>query len=79
MFVVIVLVLLGILLVRNVRIVPQAYCYVIERLGVYHTTWNAGLHLKIPFIDRMGRLKEIYHFVQQRKKQCKIEFYTRCA
>lgn len=40
MFVVIVLVLLGILLVRNVRIVPQAYCYVIERLGVYHTTWN---------------------------------------
>ena len=54
MFVVIVLVLLGILLVRNVRIVPQAYCYVIERLGVYHTTWNAGLHLKIPFIDRIA-------------------------
>ena len=29
--------------------------------------------------NRRGRLKEIHHFVQQRKKQCKIEFYTRCA
>lgn len=42
------------LILANVRIVPQAYAYVIERFGVYHTTWNSGLHLKIPFIDRVA-------------------------
>lgn len=42
------------LLLANVRIVPQAYAYVIERLGVYKTTWNSGVHIKIPFIDRIA-------------------------
>ena len=38
--------------IANIRIVPQAYVVVIERLGSYFTTWGNGLHLKIPFIDR---------------------------
>ncbi len=38
--------------IANIRIVPQAYAVVIERLGSYFTTWGNGLHLKIPFIDR---------------------------
>ena len=45
----------------NVRIVPQAKSYVIERLGAYHQTWQVGLHFKIPLIDkiaRKGSLKE---------------------
>ena len=42
------------LIVANVRIVPQAYAFVIERLGVYHATWNSGLHIKLPFIDRIA-------------------------
>lgn len=37
----------------NVFIVPQAYLYVIERLGKYYKTTDAGLHIKIPFIDRI--------------------------
>jgi regulator of protease activity HflC (stomatin/prohibitin superfamily) len=37
----------------NVFIVPQAYLYVIERLGKYYKTSDAGLHIKIPFIDRI--------------------------
>ncbi|MCR5134316.1 MAG: SPFH/Band 7/PHB domain protein [Clostridiales bacterium] len=41
------------LIVTNIRIVPQEYAFVIERLGKYRTTWQAGLHLKIPFIDRV--------------------------
>lgn len=53
MILLILVILVCVLLVRNVRVVPQAHCYVIERLGVYHGTWNAGLHLKIPFIDRI--------------------------
>lgn len=44
-----------ILLILILRIVPQANAYVIERLGKYHTTWEAGLHGKIPFIDKVSR------------------------
>ena len=43
------------LVVANIRIVPQAEAYVIERLGKYKATWNAGLHLKVPFIERVAR------------------------
>lgn len=42
-----------IVIIRCIRIVPQAHAYVVERLGQYKTTWNAGLHIKIPFIDRI--------------------------
>ena len=44
-----------IVVIANLRIVPQATEYVIERLGRYLTTWEAGLHLKIPFIDRISK------------------------
>ncbi|OEH86871.1 peptidase [Desulfuribacillus stibiiarsenatis] len=40
--------------VSNVRIVPQAKSYVIERLGGYHSTWGVGIHIKIPLIDRIA-------------------------
>lgn len=43
------------LLIANIAIVPQARAYVIERLGTYSATWDAGLHIKIPFIDRIAR------------------------
>lgn len=39
----------------NIRIVPQANAYVIERLGAYSKTWTTGLHLKVPFIERVAR------------------------
>lgn len=44
-----------IVIVKNIKIVPQAHAYVIERLGTYQTTWNTGLHLKVPFIDRIAK------------------------
>ncbi len=59
---IVLLVLAGILIIPNIKIVPQAKAYVIERLGSYYQTWSNGLHLKIPFIDRvssMVTLKEI--------------------
>lgn len=43
------------IIVANVRIVPQANAYVVERLGAYHTTWDTGLHVKIPIIDRVAK------------------------
>ena len=54
----IIFILLGIvigLLVTNIRIVPQARAYVVERLGAYHGTWQVGLHFKIPVIDKIAR------------------------
>ena len=43
------------LVISNIRIVPQANAYVIERLGAYNNTWQVGLHIKMPFIDRVAR------------------------
>lgn len=54
---VVVLVLLAvavIILISNIRIVPQATAQVIERLGSYKTTWHTGIHFKIPFIERVA-------------------------
>lgn len=50
-----ILVLIIILIIPNIKIVPQAKAYVIERLGSYHITWQNGLHVKIPFVDRIAR------------------------
>ena len=43
------------LLVSNIRIVPQARAYVVERLGAYYGTWQVGLHFKVPLIDKISR------------------------
>ena len=56
------LVIALIIIIPNIKIVPQAKAYVIERLGSYHETWHNGLHIKVPFIDRISNkvtLKEI--------------------
>lgn len=50
------------LIVSNIRIVPQARAYVVERLGAYKATWQVGLHFKIPVIDKISKkvsLKEM--------------------
>ena len=53
----VILVILALLLiVRNIRVVQQANAYVIERLGAYSTTWSVGLHIKIPFIERVAKV-----------------------
>ena len=48
-------VLVLITIIRNIKIVPQAHAFVIERLGAYYKTWGTGLHMKIPFIDRVSK------------------------
>lgn len=49
------IVLILILLIANIRIVPEAHAMVIERLGAYQATWGTGLHIKFPFIDRVSK------------------------
>ena len=58
----IILILVVFIVIPNIKIVPQAKVYVIERLGSYYKTWHNGLQLKIPFIDRVANvvtLKEV--------------------
>jgi regulator of protease activity HflC (stomatin/prohibitin superfamily) len=64
-----IIVLLLVVLIANIRIVSQSNAFVIERLGGYHGTWNVGLHIKMPFIDRVAKkvsLKEkVFDFPPQ--------------
>lgn len=52
---VVILILVILIIICNIIIVPQAYGYVVERLGAYMATWSTGLHVKIPFFDRVAK------------------------
>ena len=54
-FIVTILVVLLIVVASCIKVVPQAHSYVIERIGTYQTTWSAGLHFLIPFVDAVAR------------------------
>ena len=53
--VLIILIIALLILASCVKIVPQAHAYVVERLGAYQATWKVGLHVMIPFVDRVAR------------------------
>ena len=55
MFLFILFIIAMVLLIKNVRVVPQGHEFIVERLGKYAATWETGLHIKIPFIDRVVR------------------------
>lgn len=55
MGVLIILLLIVVVLILNIKIVPQAHEFVVELLGKYRTTWSAGIHIKIPFIERISK------------------------
>jgi len=54
-FGVIILFLIVFTIIKNVKIVPQAYAYVVERLGTYHATWQTGFHISIPIVDHVSK------------------------
>jgi len=51
-----IVVLAAIVIAANIKIVPQSKAYVIERLGAYSATWDTGLHVKIPFFERIAKI-----------------------
>ena len=53
---IIILILVVVLVIPNIKVVPQAKVYVIERVGSYYSTWHNGLHVKIPFLDRIANV-----------------------
>lgn len=63
------IVLVLVLIITNIRIVPQSHAYVIERLGGYLSTWQVGLHLKLPFIDTIAKKASLKERVLDFKPQ----------
>jgi regulator of protease activity HflC (stomatin/prohibitin superfamily) len=63
-FLFILLLLIFIIIIPNIKIVPQAKAFVIERLGSYSETWGNGLHVKIPFIDRISNIVSLKEIVK---------------
>ncbi|MBQ6211596.1 MAG: peptidase, partial [Ruminococcus sp.] len=49
-----VIIFLLFIIIRSIRIVPQAHVFVIERLGSFYAEWETGLHILVPFIDRIA-------------------------
>ena len=54
-FIVAVVIIALLIVVSNIAVVQQSRAYVIERLGAFHSVWGVGLHVKVPFIDRIAR------------------------
>ena len=52
----VVVLLILVIVIANIKIVPQSKAYVVERLGAYKGTWQTGLHIKIPFIERVAKV-----------------------
>ena len=48
-------IMLAVIISANIKIVPQAHSYIIERFGGYYASWGVGLHFKVPFIDRIAK------------------------
>ena len=71
LFIVIVVLIVAImaLVFANIRVVPQSKAYVIERLGTYFNTWETGLHVKVPFIDRIAKIVSLKEQVVDFKPQ----------
>ncbi|MBR6223120.1 MAG: SPFH/Band 7/PHB domain protein [Lachnospiraceae bacterium] len=46
---------IAVIMISNIRVVPQAHAYVIERLGTYNGTWGSGFHMMFPILDKVAR------------------------
>ena len=55
LFILPIILIVLVIIISNIAVVQQSRAYVIERLGAFHTVWGVGLHMKIPFIDRVAR------------------------
>ncbi len=66
------IVLILIIVIANIKIVPQAHAFVVERLGAYHQSWGVGLHIKIPFIEKIANKVVLKECVADFKPQSVI-------
>lgn len=67
-----VVIVLIIVVISNIKVVPQAYVYVVERFGAFHAAWGTGLHVTVPFIDKVAKKVSIKEQVVDFKPQSVI-------
>ena len=63
-FLVAIIIIVLVVVIPSIKIVPQAKCFVIERLGSYYKTWENGIHFKVPFIDRIANITTMKEIVK---------------
>ncbi len=63
MVLLVILIILIVLVASNIKIVPQAHAYVVERLGAFHQVWDVGLHIAIPVVDKIAKKIVMKEFV----------------
>ena len=51
----IIILLLAAAVISNIKVVPQAHSFIVERLGAYHATWGVGIHFKIPLLEKVSK------------------------
>lgn len=51
----IIILLLAVAVISNIKVVPQAHSFIVERLGAYHATWGVGIHFKIPLLEKVSK------------------------
>ena len=66
------IIILVIVFILNIRVIPQTHAYIIERLGGYHTTWEVGIHFKLPFLDGIAKKVNLKEQVVDFKPQAVI-------
>ena len=64
-----IIVVLLIVIISQIKIVPQSQVFIVERLGAYRTTWDTGLHVLVPFIERVAKKVSLKEFVVDFKPQ----------
>lgn len=64
-----ILIILVIVIINCIKVVPQAYVYVVERFGAFHAAWGTGLHFKLPFVDTIAKKVSIKEQVVDFKPQ----------
>lgn len=70
--IVLIIAAIALLIFANIRVVPQSKAFVIERLGTFFATWETGLHVKIPFVDRIAKTVSLKEQVVDFKPQAVI-------
>jgi regulator of protease activity HflC (stomatin/prohibitin superfamily) len=66
---ILVAVILLLILLSNIKIVPQSYVFIVERLGIYHASWGVGPHFRVPFIEKIVRIITLKEQVEDFKPQ----------
>ena len=77
LWIVILVILAVIIVARTIRIVPQSYAFVVERIGAYNRTCNVGLHILVPLLDRIANKVSLKEQVMDHRNAISVDHIER--